>query len=187
MHIPLIDEKRQKYRVDRIKANGPNIKDTAVEIEDEDTGEKQLKMKSDGVIIPKPGEDKIDTTQQTSLWKKLQGKKYVKTLKLIDYGDGSGDFVDIDFDKGKAESSGNDRMFDTHRSLVAQKVSRLFSEDDNTQVWLAAYLTVLAVITIGAMYFVTTGMEDTVAKAVQEGIRAGLEAGQTTQGAAGGG
>lgn len=186
MHIPLIDEKKQKYKVERIKANEPNVQDTAVEIEDEDTGEKQLKLQSDDVLIPKPGEDKISTMKQTSLWKRLQGKKYEKTLKLIDYGDGSGDFVEVDYDEGKVESSGNDRMFDTHRSLVAQKVSRLFSEEDNTRVWLAAYLTVLALLTVGGMYFVTTGMEDTVAKAVKEGITAGLEAGQSTQGAAAG-
>jgi len=188
MRIPLIDEKPQKYKVDRIKKNGPNLTDTAVEVEDEKTGEKKLKFKSDGVVIPKPGQDKISTTRQTSLWKKLKGERYTETLKFIDYGDGSGDFVEVDFEDGRAEASGNERMFQTHRSLTVQKISRLFSEEDNTQLWLAAYLTVLALVTVGAMFFVTQGIEDTVAQAVQQGIEAGLQSTQTAQqGVTGGG
>jgi len=180
MHIPLVDEKRKKYKAERIKPNDPNIQDTAVEVIDEDTQEKQLKFKSDGLIVPKPGEDKIATTKQTSLIAKLKGNKYSKTLKLIDYGDGSGDFVEIDFEEGKAESSGDDRLFDTHRSLMSQKYSSLFEDEDNTQLWIAAYLSILALATVGGMWFVTTGIEDTVAQAVSKGIEAGLSSAQNT-------
>jgi len=181
MHIPIIDGKKTTYRVERIKHGEPNIQDKATEIEDEDTSEKQLKLKSDGLIVPKPGADKISTTQTRSLWKKLKGDKYQKQIKFIDYGDGSGDFVDVDMDEGRVKASGDERMFDTHRSLMQKKISRLFEEEDKTQVWLAAYLTVLALITVGAMFFVTQGIEDTVAQAVEQGIRAGLEAGSNVQ------
>lgn len=180
MHIPLVDEKREKYKVERIKPGNPNIQDTAVEVEDEDTMETQLKFKSDGLIVPKPGADKINTTKQTSLIAKLKGNKYSETIRFIDYGDGSGDFVEIDFDNGKAEASGEDRMFDTHRSLMSQKYSSLFEEKDNTQLWIAAYLSILAVATVGGMWFVTTGIEDTVAQAVSKGIEAGLSSAQNT-------
>lgn len=187
MHIPLIDEKREKYRVERIRHGEPNIQDKATEIQDEDTEEKQLKFKSDGLKIPKPGADKINTTKRNNLWAKLGGNKYVKEIKFIDYGDGSGDFVEVDMDEEKVQASGDNRMFDTHRSLMQKKISRLFEEEDNTQLWIAAYLTVLALITVGAMFFVTQGIEDTVARAVESGIQAGLEAGgQVQQGATGG-
>lgn len=186
MHIPLIDEKQEKYRVDRIKPNDPNIQDTATEVEDEDTEEKKLKFKSDGVTVPKPGDDKIATKKTDKFIAKLKGKKYFKELKFIDYGDGSGDFVEIDYDKGKLSASGDERMFDTHRSLMSQKYSQLFEEEDNTQLWIAAYLSVLAFVTIGAMWFLTTGIEDTVAQAVQKGIEAGLSAGKTTAGSTSG-
>lgn len=181
MHIPIIDEKRRKYRVERIRHGEPNIQDKATEIEDDDTGEKQLKLKSDGTIVPKPGADKISTTKTDSLLAKLKGDKYRKQIKLIDYGDGSGDFVDVDVDEGKVKASGDERMFETHRNLMQKKISRLFEEEDNTQVWLAAYLTVLALLTVGAMFFVTQGIEDTVAQAVQQGIEAGLNSANTAQ------
>ena len=191
MHIPIIDKSRPTYKVDRIRNGQPNMTDKAKEIEDEDTGEKKLKFKSDGAVVPKPGEDKISTTEETSLLKKLQGKRYTKTLKFIDHGDETGDFVEIDFGDSEMRASGDSRMFETHRSLRMQKVSDLFSDGDNTQLWLAGYLTVLALVTIGAMYFLTTGIEDTVAKAVEQGISAGLsatdQAQNAAQGASGGG
>jgi len=181
MHIPLIDGKQTKYKVERIKDGEPNLSDTATLVEDDKTGEEKIKFKSDGLMIPKAGADKISTRKTSSLLKKLQGKKYQKTLRFIDYGDGSGDFTDIDYDEGKVKASGDERMFETHRSLMQKKISRLFSEEDNTQIWLAAYLTVLALVTVGAMFFVTQGIEDTVAQAVEQGIKAGLEAGGSVQ------
>lgn len=188
MRIPLIDPKPETYKVDRIKDGQPNVIDKAVEIEDEDTEQEKLKFKSDGAIVPKPSADKIDTTEQTSLWKKLQGKRYIKTLKFIDRGDESGEFVETDFENDELRSSGESRMFETHRSLRMQKISDMFSEEDNTQLWIAAYLTVLALVTVGAMFFVTQGIEDTVAQAVQQGIEAGLNSAETAQqGATGGG
>lgn len=187
MRIPLLDPKPETYKVDRIKDGQPNIIDKAVEQEDEDTEEKKLKFKSDGAVVPKPSADKISTTEQTSLWKKLQGKRYIKTLKFIDHGDESGEFVEVDFDNKELRSSGESRMFETHRSLRMQKISNMFSEKDNTQVWLAAYLTILALVTVGAMFFVTQGIEDTVAQAVQQGIEAGLSASDSASTATGGG
>jgi len=186
MRIPLIDPKPEEYKVERIRQGKPNIIDKAVELEDEDTEEKKIKFKSDDSVVPKPSADKISTTEQTSLWKKMQGKRYIKALKFIDKGDESGEFVEVDFGDSELKSSGESRMFETHRSLRMEKISNMFSEEDNTQVWLAAYLTVLALVTVGAMFFVTQGIEDTVAQAVQQGIEAGLSASDTAQGATGG-
>jgi len=156
-------------------------------LEDEDTEEKKIKFKSDDAVVPKPSADKISTTEQTSLWKKMQGKRYIKALKFIDKGDESGEFVEVDFDNEELQSSGESRMFETHRSMRMQKISNMFADEDNTQVWLAAYLTILAMITVGAMFFVTQGIEDTVARAVQSGIEAGLSSAETAQQGATGG
>lgn len=188
MRIPLIDPKPEKYKVDRIKDGEPNVIDKAVEIEDEDTGEKKIKFKSDDAIVPKPSADKISTTEQTSLWKKLQGKRYIKTLKFIDHGDETGEWAEVNFDKKDVRSSGESRMFETHRSLRMQKISDMFSEEDNTKVWLAAYLTILAFITLGGTWLLTQNVESTVAQAVQQGIEAGLQSTDSVQqGATGGG
>jgi len=174
-------------KVERIKPSGPDVTDKAAIKTDDITEEQKLVFKSDGLELPKPGDDKIKTRKQNKWYHNLMGgDNYVKAVKFIDYGDGTGDFVDIDFDKGLAKESGNSRMFETHRNLMSKKYAELFSEDDNTQVWLAAYLTVLALVTIGAMYFVTTGIEKTVADAVGQGIQAGLSASENAQGAAGG-
>jgi hypothetical protein len=178
--------KSYDIKVERLNSRGPDKWDKAAEIENDKTGEKMLKLKSDGAKLPKPGSDKIGKMRYDKLIHKIfGGQNYVDKVTLIDYGDGRADFVDVDHEQGRVEASGNDRMFETHRNLMSQLYSNLFTEEDNTQVWLAAYLTGLAFITIGAMYFVTTGIESTVADAVQKGIEAGISAGGEAQGAAG--
>lgn len=172
--------------VERLNATGTDSWDKAAEIEDEDTEEKKLRLKSDGTEIPKPGTDKIGKMRYDKWYHKIfGGQNYVDKLTLIDYGDGKGDFVDVEHDEGRVKASGSDRMFETHRSLMSQMYSNLFTEEDNTQLWLAGYLTVLALITIGAMYFVTSGIESTVADAVEKGIQAGLQGAGEAQSATG--
>lgn len=192
MRIPLIDPKPETYKVDRIRKGQPNIIDKAVEKTDDDTEEKKLKFKSDGAVVPKPSADKIETSEQTSLWKKLQGKRYIKTLKFIDHGDESGEFVEVDFDDNELRSTGESRMFETHRSLRMQKISDMFSEEDNQKWWFLGTAGLLVAIMLGGMYIITNGFDQTIANAVQQGVKAGLhasgQAAQTAQqGAPGGG
>lgn len=178
--------KNYDIKVERLKPRGADYWDKAAEIENEKTGEKMLRMKSDGAEIPKPGADKIGQMQMDKWYHKIfGGQNYVDKVTLIDYGDGKADFVSVDHDQGTVEASGSDRMFETHRNLMSQLYSNLFTEEDNTQLWLAGYLTVLALITIGAMYFVTSGIESTVADAVEKGIQAGLQGASEAQTATG--
>lgn len=189
MYIPLIDKHKYNIYVWRRKPNGVDYWDQATIIEDEDTQEDQLLFKSDGTKVPKPPEEKIGTMQYRSLMDKLTFKKkaYVDATEFIDYGDGNGDFVSIDNadsdseEQAEMKASGNNRMFETHRNLMSQKYSELFSEEDNTQLWLAGYLTVLALITIGSMWMLTNGMEESIAKGISQGIEAGIEAGGNAQ------
>jgi len=180
--------KSYDIKVEQIKPRGADYWDKAAEIEKDESGEKMLQMKSDGVKVPKPGPDKIGSMRYDKwIHKIFGGQNYVDKVTLIDYGDGQADFVTVDHEEGTLERSGSDRMFETHRNLMSQMYSNLFTEEDNTQLWLAGYLTVLALITVGAMYFVTTGLESTVADAVEKGIEAGISAGGEAQGAVGGG
>jgi len=180
--------KSYDIKVERLKPRGADYWDKAAEIENEKTEEKMLRLKSDGAEIPKPGADKIGKMRMDKWYHKIfGGQNYVDKVTLIDYGDGKADFVTVDHEQGQVEASGSDRMFETHRNLMSQLYSNLFTEEDSTQLWLAGYLTVLALITIGAMYFVTTGLESTVADAVEKGIEAGISAGGEAQGAVGGG
>lgn len=148
-------------------------------IEDEDTNEKQLKLKSDGETFPKPGEDKFDLVAYRKWWHKLlvMPKQRTKGLTMIDHGDGEGDFVEYSRENEKAKAAGSNRIWDTHRNLMGKKYLELTQEEDNTQLWLAAYLSVLALITLGGMYVITQGIEDAVAQAVKQGIQSGLQAG----------
>lgn len=189
MYIPIIDKKKYDIHVRRRKPNGPDTTDKAAIVEEEKTGQEQLEMKSDGTKFPKPSDSQIETVDKPKLVHRLfGGHNYVKMVELVDKGDGQCSYLDLSSEDGEYsfDDTAEDRLVETSRSISSQKYSQIFEDKDRSEMLLMGYLTVLALVTVGAMYFVTTGMEDTVAKAVQQGIRAGLSAGQSAQGAAGG-
>jgi len=177
--------KSYDIKVERLKPRGADYWDKAAVVENDKTQEKMLRLKSDGAEIPKPGADKIGTMRMDKWYHKIfGGQNYVEKVTLIDYGDGNADFVSVDHEDGDVEASGSDRMFETHRNLMSQLYSNLFAEEDNTQLWLAGYLTVLALITVGAVFFLVNGVEQGIAEGVKSAVEAGASAGQNAQGAA---
>lgn len=195
MYIPIIDKKKYDIHVRRRNPNGPDTTDKATITEEEKTGQEKLKMKSDGEEFPKPSESKIETIDKPgNLQKIFGGHNFVKMVELVDEGDGSCSYLDLETTKNTGdgesgyvfESTAGDRLVETSRSISSQKYSQIFEEKDRSEMLLMGYLTVLALVTVGAMYFVTTGMEDTVAKAVGQGIEAGLSASESAQTATGG-
>jgi len=157
------------------------IWDKAAEVEDGTTEEKMIEFKSDKERVPKPSEELYG-----NLWFKkwhhmllLRFKpKRKKFLEVVDNGDGDARFVqvredDVDFQ--------GEHMFETHRNMMGKKTLELFSQDDNTKLWMAGYLTALAFITVGAMYVTVTGVKSSVADSVKAGVEAGLSSANSAQ------
>lgn len=145
--------------------------DKAAEITDEDAGdEKQWKLKSDGETVPAPSQDKIGYLFYRKWYHKLLFMPEQKTEYAIldDRGGQDGEWKDLSKEDTFLTGGGNSHIFQTHRNLQVQKYVDLYSKDDNTQLWLAGYLTVLALVTIGAAYMIVNGVE--------QGVKAGAEA-----------
>jgi len=163
----------------KIKQSGePSIRwDKAAEIEDDKTGEKKLKFKTDGVQVPKPSESKIDTLIYKKWYHALtfQPEQRTKFLEYIDYGDGDGDFVEFEYDTAKAQASDKTRIFETSRTLTGKKILEVFSEKDNKELYLLATMGIMVVISLGGMYVIVSGVKGSITSSVQAGITNGLK------------
>jgi len=156
--------------------------DDAAEIEDDETGEKQWKLKDDGETVPKPPQNKTGYMFYRKWYHKLlfMPRQRVEYAVLKDEGDGKCEWKKLDDDSW--EAAGNTSAFDTHRNLQAKKYLDLYSEDDNTKLWIAAYLSILVVINLAGMYIITQGVESGVADAVASGINAGVDSASDASG-----
>lgn len=168
----------------RIRDEKGDLKDKAALITDDTSQEKQVKFKSDGKVVPKPGDDKIGYMYYKKWYHSLlmMPEQRMEYFIFFDYGDGDGDFAEIDENENRVKAAGNERMFQTHRDFVGKKTLEIFSKDDNTEVWLAAYLSILVIINLAGMYVITQGVESGVASAVAKGIEAGIGAGSDAAG-----
>lgn len=169
----------------RDSSRGEAFMDRAAVIIDEDSDEQQLKFKSDGKIVPKPSEQNITPLYEKKWYHKfLGGKKRNNFLEVVEDGD-SGDFIEFNITEGSksAERAEKDHIFKTHRNFLAKKTVDAWKvDDDNTQIWLAAYLSVLALITLGGMYMISSGIEESIVKGLESAAESGAGAGEDVTG-----
>jgi len=164
-------------KVVRRRGSKADIWDDAAEIEDDETGEKKWKFKSDEKEIPSPDESKIGYLFYRKWWQKLlfMPKQRVEYIEYADKGSRDGTVLELKDDK--LTSSNDEDVFETHRTIQVRKNVDLYSnDDDNTQMWLAAYLSILVLINLAGMYIITQGVQSGVADAVASGINAGKSA-----------
>lgn len=154
-----------------------NVKDKAAEVEDSDTGETLLKMKSDGLKIPKP-----DNQQFETLWYKDWLDKIVSSQSHTDFievflretgKDADGDYIKFNpkEERETLELSGSEAQFQTHRDLEAEKTLDIFSSDDNQELYFLAGLGVITMINLGGMYIIVSGLEQSVITGIKEGFK----------------
>lgn len=167
-----------------------NVKDKAAEIEDPDTGETLLKMKSDGLKIPKP-----DNQQFETLWYKdfldrvFRSKSHTDFIEIYlkDKGnDADGDFVQFNPSKDEMLSlSGSEAQFQTHRDLEAEKTLDIFSDDSNEEWYFLAGLGIITIVQLGGMWIVTNGMEQSIVSGVKQGFKTVQDTANTAESATG--
>jgi len=153
-----------------------NVKDKAAEIQDSDTKETLLKMKSDGLKVPKP-----DNQQFETLWYKDWMDRIFSTDSHTDFieiylketGDNAdGDYVEFNPDNEKELSlSGSEAQFQTHRDLEAEKTLDIFSSDDNQELYFLAGLGVITMINLGGMYIIVSGLQSSIVPGVKQGFQ----------------
>lgn len=160
-----------------------NVKDKVAEIEDPETGEKQLKMKSDGLKIPKPEAKQFET-----LWYKDWLDKIFRSKSHTDFmeiyleetgEDAEGDFISFSPDQGELDFMGSESQFQTHRDLEAEKTLDIFSEEGNQEWYFLAGLGIITMINLGGMYIITNGLD----QAIVSGVKEGIQTAQSSQGA----
>lgn len=153
--------------------------DQATIIEDEDTQEKQIKFKSDGKTIPKPSDLSLTNVKYQGITHKiLGGWKRTDMIEVVEDGDET-KIVKItgEEENYSAETAEKEHLFATHRNFLAKKTVEAWNmDDDNTQMWLAAYLSVLALVTLGGMYMIVNGIESAVVEGVTQGIETAWDA-----------
>lgn len=164
-------------KVVRRRGSKADLWDEAAEIEDEETEAKQWKFKSDGAIVPAPDSSKIGYIFYRKWWHKLlfMPRQRKEFIEFREKGDGQGNWCE--FEEGSIKASDDEHVFQTHQNLMSKKYIEIFSQEDKTELWLAAYLTVLVVINLAGMYIITQGVESGVASAVANGLEAGVSAG----------
>jgi len=159
-----------------------NVKDKAAEVKDSDTNEELLKLKSDGLKIPRP-----QTQQFETLWYKnfvdriFNSKSHTQFLEVFlkETGDNAdGDYVVFDPDEG-LELSGNESQFQVHRDLENEKTLNIFSEEGNQEWYFLAGLGVITMINLGGMYIIVNGLDS----AITQGVKEGFKTVQSNQGA----
>jgi len=153
-----------------------NVKDKAAEIEDPDTGETLLKMKSDGLKIPKP-----DNQQFGTLWYKDFVDRITRSKSHTDFievylketgKDADGDYIQFnpEEDSEDLELAGSEAQFQTHRDLEAEKTLDIFSDDSNEEWYFLAGLGIITIVQLGGMWIVTNGMQDAIITGVKQGF-----------------
>jgi hypothetical protein len=155
--------------------------DKAAEIEDPDTGETQLKFKSDGAIVPKPEGSQFETLWYTSFLDKLTRDvshcDFIEVYLKDTGSSGDGDWVEFNPEGGEDDEAdlglvGSESQFQTHRDLESEKTLDIFSEDKNEKwMWLAG-LGTLIIIDIAGQYIVNQGLQQGVASGVKQGFEA---------------
>lgn len=149
-----------------------NIKDKAAIIEDSDTGEKQLKMKSDGLIVPKPSNQEFGTLWYRDFLDKLtRTKSHCDFIEVYLKDDDEGDFVSFQPESEELVLNGNEGQFQTHRDLENEKTLDLFSEDGNQELYFLAGLGVITMINLGGMYVIVNGLDQAIVSGVKEGFQ----------------
>lgn len=164
-----------------------NVKDKAAEIQDSDTGETLLKMKSDGLKIPKPDNQQFETLWYKDWLDKITSSEshtsFIEIFLKETGENADGDYIQFnaDRDEEQLELTGSEAQFQTHRDLEAEKTLDIFSSDDNQELYFLAGLGVITMINLGGMYIIVNGLDSAVVKGIKEGFKttqAGVAAGQ---------
>jgi hypothetical protein len=154
--------------------------DKAAEIEDPDTGETQLKFKSDGAIVPKPEGSQFETLWYTSFLDKLTRDvshcDFIEVYLKDTGSSGDGDWVEFNPEGGEDDEAdlglvGSESQFQTHRDLESEKTLDIFSEEDNQEWYFLAGLGVITMINLGGMYIIVNGLDQAIKAGVKEGFK----------------
>lgn len=148
-----------------------NVLDKAAEVEDGDTGEKQLKMKSDGLIVPKPENQKFETLWYRDFFDKLtRTKSHCDFIEIYLKDEDDGDYVTFNPEDSGLELNGNEAQFQTHRDLENEKTLDLFSEEGNQELYFLAGLGIITMINLGGMWVIVNGLQSSVIEGIQQGF-----------------
>lgn len=165
------------------------ILDEAKVIEEEDSEQKLIKFKSDGKEIPKPGDGNFEQLWYRKWWERLMFiPKKPRDFIEIKETDDEIEFIEFNINQDDDEivrTSEKNHLFQTHRNILARKTVEAWSGEDNTQLWLAAYLSVLALITLGGMYVLTTGVEEAIKEGLTQGLSSAGDAASSASGSSG--
>lgn len=152
-----------------------NVKDKAAKIEDSDTNESLLKMKSDGLKVPRPESQQFETLwYKDFLDKVFSSKSHTDFMEIYlrETGeDVDGDYVKFDPEEEGLDLMGSESQFQTHRDLEAEKTLDIFSEEGNQEWYFLAGLGVITMINLGGMYIIVSGLDQAIVSGVEEGFK----------------
>lgn len=161
-----------KIKIIRRQVRGGNVhkvvEDRAALIEDEDTGEKKLKFKSDGKVVPKPSNLNFDSVKTSGFLSSgstdmLEVEEDGDTVSVISFKNSRGDLV--------ADTAEKEHLFQTHRNFMNKKTRESWSDDDNTELIVMGTVILMLIIDLAGTYFIVNGMQD----AIIEGISSGFQ------------
>lgn len=143
--------------------------DRAAVVEDDESKEKQLKLKSDGKKIPKPSNLNFDQLQSTG----LLSRGTEDFIEIEEDGDEIS-VIDFSYDKEnglKPERAEKEHIFQAHRNFLNKKTLEAWSQEDNKEILILGLIVFTILVNLAGMYFIVNGLEQSVVDGIVQGMQ----------------
>lgn len=146
------------------------FEDLAAVVEDDESDQKQLKLKSDGKKIPKPSNLSFDQIQTLGI---LRGGNK-DFIELEEDGD-EVSFIDFSYDEDEGElqpeRSEKEHIFQAHRNFMNKKTLEAWSQDDNKEILILGLIVFTVLVNLAGQYFIVNGLEASVVDGIVQGFQ----------------
>lgn len=148
------------------------IEDRAAVVEDDDTKEKQLKLKSDGKKIPKPSNLYFDRIQGSGLLSTssdfIEIEEDGDDVSFVDFQVSSND--DEDGGSLNPERSEKEHIFQAHRDFMNKKTLEVWNSASNQEIYILATILMIVVIQLAGQYFIVNGLQSGIVEGVANAL-----------------